>query len=145
VPSQHVFLRNAVGDLIQYWWVNYLGWNVENMTTRYQGEPMIGDPVAVLGNESGNDGVREVHVLAPGSGARLLHYHWLNHQGWQYRGDATGSSYGVATSRISAIRGAVSATSGPNFSVFGRPNIALDPLQLEMRGCCVWRVGPTAP
>ncbi len=145
IPSQHVFARNQAGELIQYFWVNHLGWQFGNLTDQTDGETITSDPVAIIGNQFGNSGVADLHVVAPASGARLVHYHWLNFRGWRYLGAASNSLTGIAYEKASALRGPVIANSGPNFAVYGKANQADHPRQYEMRGCCTWRprsIGP---
>jgi hypothetical protein len=44
---QHLFGRNAVGDLIHYYWISSQGWAAENLTTGYSN---IGTAFRIFGN-----------------------------------------------------------------------------------------------
>ncbi len=83
VRSMHVFGRNQTHDLVHYWWINYAGWQFENLTAKFgNGETIDGDPHGFIGTVVGNSGVQDIHLYAR-RGTDLIHYWWLNYQGWQ--------------------------------------------------------------
>jgi hypothetical protein len=83
-PTQHVFARASNGKLLHYWWVNFLGWQLENLsnTTGFT-QALATNPVAIDGPRFGNDGIASQHVFARGPNSTLLHFYWINYQSWR--------------------------------------------------------------
>src|SRR5262249_8682298 len=80
--SSHVFARGARGDLLEYWWLNYLGWHFYDIAASTGGAP-ISDPVAIVGTQMGNNGEPSAMVYAKKQGSNdLLQYSHINYAGW---------------------------------------------------------------
>jgi hypothetical protein len=81
-PTQHVFARNAAGELIHYYWSPQPGWAAENLTrypnigAAYQ---FVGDPLAI-NLQSGNEPTQ--HVFARNAAGEVIHYYWSPQPGW---------------------------------------------------------------
>jgi hypothetical protein len=79
---QHVFGRNAAGELIHYYWSPQPSWAAENLTQR----PTIGaahqiasDPAVVYYQDGG---IPYVHVFGRNAAGELIHYYWSPQPGW---------------------------------------------------------------
>jgi hypothetical protein len=90
-PTQHVFARNGVGDLIHYWWWAQEGWQAENLTTGY---PNIGTRYRIVSNPVVTNlhvgDVPTQHAFARNANGELIHYYWSAQQGWQAENLTTG-------------------------------------------------------
>jgi hypothetical protein len=81
-PTQHVFGRNATGDLIHYYWLPGPSWAAENLTGRRNmgaAYRLAGDP-AVVNLKSGNTPTQ--HVFARSETGDLIHYYWSPGPSW---------------------------------------------------------------
>ena len=80
--AQHVFGRNAAGELIHYYWAPQPGWAAENLTrygaigAAYQ---FASDPV-VINLQSGDTPTQ--HVFGRNAAGELIHYYWAPQPGW---------------------------------------------------------------
>jgi hypothetical protein len=81
-PTQHVFGRNANGDLIHYYWSSQPGWGAENLT-QYQkigaAFRIASDPV-VDSFLSGPTPTQ--HVFGRNANGDLIHYYWSPQPDW---------------------------------------------------------------
>jgi hypothetical protein len=80
--AQHVFARNANGELIHYYWSPELGWAAENLT-QYQrtgaAYQIAGYP-EVINLQVG--ALLMQHVFARNANGELIHYYWSPQLGW---------------------------------------------------------------
>lgn len=113
VLGQNLFARNAAADLIQYWWINYHGWDFTNLSATPGGLKVGGDPVAILGTSYADTGEPDLHVFARKSGtSRLAHYWWFNDStGWRTAEDLWVWPFNV-DSLLVALRGPERGNSG---------------------------------
>jgi hypothetical protein len=95
-PTQHVFGRNSVGDLIHYWWSAQQGWLAENLTTGYAsiGQDFRIQSSPVITNLHVGDTPTQ-HVFAHNAAGDLIHYHWSAAQGWRAENLTGRSNIGV--------------------------------------------------
>jgi hypothetical protein len=82
VPTQHVFARNANGELVHYYWSPQPGWAAENLTQyanigaafRIAGDPQL------VNLQSGD--VPSQHAFARNGNGDIIHYYWSPQPGW---------------------------------------------------------------
>ena len=82
IPTEHVFARNAVGDLIQYYWSPQPSWAAENLTQRANignAFQIASDPAAV--SYMSGDTPTE-HVFGRNAAGELIHYYWIPQTSW---------------------------------------------------------------
>jgi hypothetical protein len=80
--SQHVFARSTSGHLIHYWWVNFLGWQFEDLTATTGGTPITAPPQVTLGPGIGAGGIADINVFAQGSRGALIRYRRVEPGPW---------------------------------------------------------------
>jgi hypothetical protein len=99
--TQHVYGRNAAGELIHYYWSPQPSWAAENLTQR----PTIGaayriasDP-AVVNLQEGD--LPTQHVFGRNAAGELIHYYWSPQPSWAAenltRYQTIGAAYQIAS------------------------------------------------
>src|SRR5262249_8474988 len=83
-PTQHVFARNALGNLIHYYWSPSPGWQAENLTSRSNigTAYRITTGLKVINGPTYDNGVLVQHVFGRNSNGDLIHYYWIISQSW---------------------------------------------------------------
>jgi predicted acylesterase/phospholipase RssA len=120
-PTEHVFGRNAAGDLIQYYWSPQPSWAAENLTQRANignAYRIAGDPAAdsFLSGDTPTE-----HVFGRNADGDLIHYYWSPRPSWAAENLTQRATIGNAY-RIAGAPVAVSFLNGnvPEEHVFGR-------------------------
>jgi hypothetical protein len=121
IPTEHVFGRNAAGDLIQYYWSPQPSWAAENLTQRAtigNAYRIAGDPAAdsFLSGDTPTE-----HVFGRNADGDLIHYCWAPQPSWSAENLTQRATIGNAY-RIAGAPVAVSFVNGnvPEEHVFGR-------------------------
>lgn len=84
-PTQHVFGRNSIGDVIHYYWSPSAGWAAENLTAGYSNIGIayrVVSDLAVINGPTSDSNAPVQHVFARNSAGDLIHYYWISSQGW---------------------------------------------------------------
>src|SRR6516162_5113992 len=120
-PTQHVFGRNADGDLIHYYWSPAPSWAAEDLTSRATigtAFRLASDPV-VVNLQSG--GVPTQHVFGRNADGDLIHYYWSPAPSWAAEDLTSRATIGTAF-RLASDPGVSNLQSGdvPTQHVFGR-------------------------